>query len=86
MQTETAPEPFSVIGTNGDIGGHKVTLSDEELAFFPSWMFFLLLVAAALALSLDQRWFVLRLIALVVGVTGDQESILGFLDATCQRA
>ena len=31
MQSETAPEPFSVIGTNGDVGGHKVTLSDEEL-------------------------------------------------------
>jgi pyruvate dehydrogenase E1 component alpha subunit len=31
MQTETAPVPFSIIGTNGDVGGHKVTLSDEEL-------------------------------------------------------
>ncbi len=31
MQTQTSPEPFSVIGTNGDIAGHRVTLSDEEL-------------------------------------------------------
>ncbi|MCP5021114.1 MAG: hypothetical protein GY930_04995 [bacterium] len=31
MQTQTSPEPFSVIGANGDIAGHRVILSDEKL-------------------------------------------------------